>query len=138
MWFSRDQFALCNELRVWGLEPRFEPGDIVARGFADLGFEEFQVLPGPRLLSLTAGTASALPDEHRGHFFWIPSIDEAVELLEVRGAQIESCKRDDGRDWILEMRIADSSNVTLRSDTLHGVLLRGLFRVLSDREYQAT
>lgn len=138
MWFSREQFALCNELRVWGLEPRFEPGDIVARGFADLGFEEFQVLPGPRLLSLTAGTASALPEEHRGHFFWIPSVDEVTELLEVRGARIEHCKRDDGRDWVIEMRVEDSSRVALRSNTLHGALLLGLYRALSGREYQNT
>jgi hypothetical protein len=73
----------------------------VARGFADLGFEEFQVLPGPRLLSLTAGTASPLPEEHRGHFFWIPSVDEAIELLEKSGAQIGACRREDGRDWVL-------------------------------------
>ncbi len=135
MWFSREQFALCNELRVWGLEPRFEAGDIVARGFADLGFEEFQVLPGPRLLSLTAGTASALPEEHRQHFFWIPSVDEAIELLEVRGALIDACAREDGRDWVLTMREPDSSEVVLRSGSLHSVALLALFRVISGREY---
>ena len=135
MWFSREQFALCNELKVWGLEPRFEPGDVVARGFADLGFEEFQVLPGPRLLSLTAGTASALPEEHRGHFFWIPSVDEVVDLLEVRGAQIDLCRREDGRDWVLEMRVGDSDLIVLRSSTVHGVILLALYRVLSGREY---
>jgi hypothetical protein len=135
VWFSREQFTLCNELRIWGLEPRFEPGDVVARGFADLGFEEFQVLPGPRLLSLTAGTASALPEDHRGHFFWIPSVDEAIELIEVKGAQIELCKREDGRDWVLEMMVNDSCRVTLRSGTLHGVVLLALFRVVSGKEY---
>jgi len=135
VWFSREQFTLCNELKVWGLEPRFEPGDVVARGFADLGFEEFQVLPGPRLLSLTAGTASALPEEHRGHFFWIPSVDEAIELLEVRGAQLDVCRREDGRTWILEMRLDDAQQVRLQSSTLHGVILLALFRFFSGREY---
>ena len=93
MWFSREQFAICAEAKQWGLEPRFEPGDIVARGFADLGFEEFQVLPSSKLLSLTAGTVSALPTEHSNHFFWIPSVDEIVGLLERRGVPCILCRR---------------------------------------------
>ncbi len=135
MWFSREQFALCNELKVWGLEPRFEAGDVVARGFADLGFEEFQVLPGPRLLSLTAGTASTLPEEHRQHFFWIPSVDETVELLEVRGAHIRACMREEERDWVVTICTQDSSDVVLRDASLHSVVLLALYRVVSGREY---
>jgi hypothetical protein len=107
----------------------------VARGFADLGFEEFQVLPGPRLLSLTAGTASSLPEEHRQHFFWIPSVDEAIELLEARGACIDGCERESGRDWVLKMRTVDSSEAVLRNASLHTLVLLALFRVVSGREY---
>ena len=46
MWYTREHFEVAREAQLWGLSPRFEPGDIVARGFADLGYEEFQVLSG--------------------------------------------------------------------------------------------
>jgi len=99
MWFSRAIFDLSHELKAWGAEPRFEVGQVVARGFADLGFEEFQVLPGPKILSLTAGTMSELPEAHLHHFFWIPSVDECVKLSELNGLMDCRCVRDSGRDW---------------------------------------
>ncbi len=134
MWFTREQFALCDELRVWGLEPRFEPGDVVARGFADLGFEEFQVLPGPTLLSLTAGSMSSLLDDHRQHFFWIPSVDEVVELIESRGCELLTCTREDARSWIVNARLQDGAEVCSRGNTMHMALLKSLYRIVSGKE----
>ncbi len=125
MWFTRDQFELCSELRSWGLEPRFEAGDIVARGFADLGHEEFQVLPGPKLLSLTAGTTSSVPEGHASHFFWIPSVDECVDLLEKRGVVCLSCERRDGREWVLQAQCCGEIEAH-RAGSLHEALLRAL------------
>lgn len=125
MWFTREQFQLCGELRTWGLQPRFEPGDVVARGFADLGHEEFQVLPGAKLLSLTAGTVSAVPDGHAQHFFWIPSIDECVELLEKRGAACLSCQRQDRREWLVQAQCCGEIEAQ-RAASLHEALLRAL------------
>jgi hypothetical protein len=125
MWFTREQFQLCNELKQWGLSPRFEPGDVVARGFADLGFEEFQVLPGPKLLSLTAGTLSPLPAEHAAHFFWIPSVDESVALVEKAGGEIRSCARPESREWVLELRIRDAFE-EIRARNFHDVVLKAL------------
>jgi hypothetical protein len=122
MWFSRTQFEICSELKSWGLEPRFEPGDVVARGFADLGYEEFQVLPGTRLLSLTAGTTTALPTEHTHHFFWIPSIDESVSLLEQAQVTCLRCDRVDAREWKVEAHCEDRIEVQ-RARSLHEALL---------------
>lgn len=129
MWFSREQFSTCTELKQWGLEPRFEPGDIVARGFADLGYEEFQVLPSSKLLSLTAATVSALPQEHTNHFFWIPSIDEITELLEKRGVPCVSCRRVDRREWIVEAQCGDELEMQ-RATSLHQAMLLTLHSVL--------
>lgn len=129
MWFSREQFVICSEAKQWGLEPRFEPGDIVARGFADLGFEEFQVLPSSKLLSLTAGTVSVLPTEHSNHFFWIPSVDEIVELLERRGVPCVSCNRVDQREWVVEAQFGDELEAYQHS-SLHQALLLTLVGVL--------
>ena len=129
MWFSREQFAIALEAKQWGLEPRFEPGDIVARGFADLGYEEFQVLPSQKLLSLTAGTVSSLPADHSNHFFWIPSLDEITELLERRGVPCLSCKRVDQREWLVEAQFGDEIE-SHRHRSLHQAMLQTLCGVL--------
>jgi len=129
MWFSREQFALAAEAKQWGLAPRFEPGDIVARGFADLGYEEFQVLPSSKILSLTAGSVSALPSEHATHFFWIPSTDEITEILERRGVPCVRCSRVDRREWLVEAQYADELE-SHRHPSLHQALLATLCGVL--------
>lgn len=129
MWFSREQFALAAEAKQWGLVPRFEPGDIVARGFADLGYEEFQVLPSSRILSLTAGSVSALPSEHASHFFWIPSVEEITEILERRGVSCVSCARVEQREWVVEAQYADELEAH-RHSSLHQALLATLCGVL--------
>lgn len=129
MWFTRDQFAICQELKQWGLEPRFEPGDVVARGFADLGFEEFQVMPGTVLLSLTAGTTTTMPAEHQHHFFWIPSVDEAIDLLEKRGAVCGNCARANGRDWVFQVRV-EGIEESFQAATVHDVVLKTLLAIL--------
>lgn len=132
MWFTREHFSLCNTLQTYGLEPRFEVGDVVARGFADLGFEEFQVLPGPRLLSLTAGTVTHLLDEHRQHFFWIPAVDEAVALLETQRYTVASLRREDAREWRLFLRHEMGDEVEVGARTLHEVVLRALVQLYSN------
>lgn len=134
MWFTKEQFAICNELKQWGLQPRFEPGDIVARGFADLGHEEFQVLPGPKLLSLTAGTVSQVQDDSALHFFWIPSVDEITTLLEKAGAQCVSLSRQNQREWVAEAQHRDSIECQ-RARSLHEALLLVLRAVLK-RNFQ--
>lgn len=134
MWFTKDQFALCNQLRQLGLEPRFEVGDLVARGFADLGFEEFQVLPGPRILSLTAGTIKPLPEDHRQHFFWIPSVDELVELIEACGSVVVECMREDQRQWRLELQDSSGKKSIVCARALHEVCLLALVELLSPKK----
>ena len=92
-------FSLCGELKAWGVEPTFEVGQVVGRGFADVGSEEFLVLPGPKILSLTAGTVKELPDEHRDFFFWIPTEDECAKLLDLAGVPNITVTREAARRW---------------------------------------
>ncbi len=129
MWFNSAIFELSYALRECGLEPSFQPGDLVARRFADLGNEEFQVLPGERLLSLTAGTSAPLPAEHRHHFFWIPSADEVVELLERHGVEGLQLIRREGRDWQVQV-ISGGKERAVVARHLHEALLRVLLDVL--------
>ena len=43
---TRSFLTLCIQASQLGLAPRFEVGEIVGRGFADLGEELFQIMPG--------------------------------------------------------------------------------------------
>lgn len=132
MWFTREQFEICNEIKRWGLQPRCETGDVVVRGFADLGYEEFQVLPGPKLLSLTAGTTSALPAEYALHLFWIPSVDESIALMEQLGAACITCERKDGREWLVQAQY-NGEIETQRARMLHEALLKVLLSIYKRR-----
>jgi hypothetical protein len=136
MWFTKRIFAICSELKQWGLKPRFDAGDIVARGFADLGHEEFQVLPGSKLLSLTAGTVSGLQDDTAMHFFWIPSVDESTELLERAGVKCLSMTREDMREWCVEAQYGDTSEAH-RASSLHEAMLHALCAVYKHKYQEA-
>jgi hypothetical protein len=125
MWFTREHFEVAREAQVWGLTARFEPGDVVARGFADLGYEEFQVLPGPKLLSLTAASVTNLPADDTRHFFWIPSVDECFGLIEKLEADQLLCARVDGREWEVSCQVRDGEVCESARD-MHLAALRAL------------
>lgn len=132
MWFSPEQFLVIQQLKDVGLSARFEPGDVVLRGFADLGYEEFQVLPNQRLLSLTAGTISTIDPQHHEHFLWVPSVDEVVEIIEKKGIAINALHRIDGRQWAFELSRQSGSQIQVNHTQLHTTLLLGLMEVLKN------
>ncbi len=125
MWYTREHFEIAREAQVWGVLPRFEPGDVVARGFADLGYEEFQVLPGQKLLSLTAGSITSMAGDDTKHFFWIPSIDESFQLLEKQGAEQLVCGRIEGREWRVSCRVRGEDVGAVARD-MHTAVLKAL------------
>lgn len=132
MWFSPEQFSVIQQLKDIGLSPRFEPGDVVIRGFADLGYEEFQVLPSQRILSLTAGTISAIDPQHHDHFLWVPSVDEVVDLIEKKGIALSALCRIDGRRWQLELKLQGGNQMVVMHAQLHTALLLGLIEVIKN------
>lgn len=78
---------------------------MVARGFADVGSEEFLVLPGEKLLSLTAGTIKPLPEDHREFFYWIPSEDECAKQIDLLGIAKISVSRELARKWVVTCEV---------------------------------
>lgn len=102
--------ALCQQLSDKGIRPAFSAGEVVGRGFADLGFEEFIVLPGPKLLSLMAGTVSDLPESDYERFFLVPDADVLVQVILRSGGEILNLNFVDQREW----QIAVSFNGTLK------------------------
>lgn len=89
----------CFALKGTGFSRPFEVGERVARGFADLGYEEFIVLPSDRLLSLFTGKITSLKQDDLTHLFHIPDVDQLLLWLNQQGVDVESISSTDQRSW---------------------------------------
>ena len=118
MWHEPDFLKACETLKQKGRATRFSPGARVARGFADVGFEEFVVLPSGKLMSLFTGTQTELANEHRNFFFEVPGVEELIHELEKAGERIETIEYVNQRHW----RVKTTSTLSERRD-LHEALI---------------
>ena len=98
---SREFLAACEKAKNSGLAARFLVGDRVARGFADLGYEEFCMLPGNKMVSLYNGKVSDLSEDHRRFFFLVPTVEQLVQELALRGEKIEGLEFKEQRNWTM-------------------------------------
>ncbi|WKZ57394.1 MAG: hypothetical protein QY326_01630 [Bdellovibrionota bacterium] len=96
---SVEYYELCRQLGEAGLAVPWQEGQRVGRGYADLGIEEFLVLPGRRLVSLISGSGSEVPEGHERFFFWIPSVDECIDEIDRRGWDLLSATFHERRTW---------------------------------------
>jgi hypothetical protein len=97
--FSNKFLAKCDALRQAGFETELEPGVIVGRGFADLGYELFSVLPGDKLLSLFTGKTSVIDSNERERLFLVPDADDLIKFLQKKLGYALNCQTQDGRSW---------------------------------------
>ena len=105
---------------------RFTPalGMTIARGFADLGFEEFSVLNTGRIVSLLTGDRSELPSDYREHFFLVPTCDQLVALITDSGSDIVECRYVEQRAWQIIMRAEKGvSEIVAGGNDLQSALL---------------
>lgn len=79
--FSNTFLRACEELMRAGYALKLEEGACIGRGFADIGYEAFIVLPGPKLLSLFTGQQIPFQERERHFFFCIPSEEELLGFL---------------------------------------------------------
>lgn len=101
MWHDPIYLQNCYLLRQNGFLSQWEIGSTVARGFADLGFEEFIVLPQGKLLSLYTGQSTALKEGEESHLFFVPSTEELIDELARNGVTISSMHLIEG-SWRVE------------------------------------
>lgn len=88
-------FKLAEALDRVGVKIRLSAGARVGRGFADIGYEEFSVLPGGevevdelgqrrqialRVVSLLTGEVRTLNEHEIQKLFVIPSVDQILEM----------------------------------------------------------
>jgi len=103
---SKSFLDKAQELKARGVEFSFEMGTRVARGYADLGTEEFQLIGPFKTVSLFTGKQSEIPEEHLKFFFRVPELEELTDELTRRGAVVLGLAFRDQRRWILTLRLA--------------------------------
>lgn len=115
---------LCQRLADLGVRPEFEVGERLARGFADLGFEEFCILPGGSLMSLFTGHKSELAESERQFFVKVPDVEELVDMLcKYSDSPISSQFAKSGEWQIIDEDLAE---VDLSGDSHKEALIKAL------------
>lgn len=94
LYLRNEQLARCEVLKQRGFPQKIEAGTHVSRGFADLGYEQFIVLPAGTLLSLFTGDRSTLLDEHRQFFFCVPTVDTFCSFLQNSECEVTCMLKD--------------------------------------------
>ncbi len=92
----------CEQLKTTGYFDQWDPPVRIARGYADLGYEEFLLLPGGRLVSLVGGAGSEFPEGHKHLFFQVPGVQEMVERIDRLGFDIADVRYQHQRRWCVE------------------------------------
>jgi hypothetical protein len=105
MWNDRKYLELLGMLADRGYLREFECGDVVGRGFADVGYEEFVVLPNARLCSLYTGQVVDLPasDGQQGsafrYHFLVPTLHQLGDIICRAGFENIKIETELGAFW---------------------------------------
>lgn len=99
MWSTRAFLRGCERLKELGVSDDFEPGQRISRRFADLGYEEFLLVPGDKLISLFTGQTSELPGDHRRFFFLVPTVEEMIQMILRSDFDLRGIDLIDQREW---------------------------------------
>lgn len=95
LYLRNEQLARCEVLKHSGFPQSIEAGTHLSRGFADLGYEQFIVLPAGSLVSLFTGDRSTLSDEHKQFFFCVPTVDALCAFLHNNECEVACVFEDD-------------------------------------------
>lgn len=117
MWSSAAYLQRCEKLKAAGIHPTAEPGERVARGFADLGYEEFVVLPSGKLLSLFTGEMTKIGAELDEHFFLVPSFERLCQIARELGYDLEPMQYEEQRTFELSA-VRDHQRITAKGSVL--------------------
>jgi len=139
MWRNKQFLIRCQALKEAGFEPEFEPGAHLCRGFADLGFEEYCLLSGDRLLSIFTGTITELHEAEKSHLFEIPSISRAANWLHKTGWDVSSIITQDQRSWCLSMKHhSTQEEIVVEERSIDGVFLEAILLALKNVDNEAS
>lgn len=122
--FSNSYLERCEAARRDGFPLLHDVGDVIGRGFADIGYELFVVLPGERILSLLTGEKSHLQPADEQHYFSVPTADTVVEILESTGNVFVEGTRPESREWIVKIQLKNGEEKACSDSSLVLALLK--------------
>jgi len=127
MILSNKILASFDRLKEIGLPQSLDSGRMVGRGFSDLGYEQFLILSGERIISCFTGKTTDFKPEEREHFFQILNADElTLEIIKL-GWDIAGVNHVDGRRWELKLvKAGEDSKVVFSENSLLEVLLQAV------------
>ncbi len=125
---------LCQELKRQGLRCEFVRGSQIARGFADLGHEQFTVIGPQQILSNFTGAKSSLAEPEREFFFWVPDADDLVECIQRADFNVLELQYQEQRSWVARVEnIANKEVLEFAAPTLLLCLGKSLCHCLGIR-----
>lgn len=129
----------CSALKRGGVSLEIEPGRIVARGFADFGYEEFFVLESGELCSLFTGERSTLKPDSTESTFVVPDKEQLLEIIAGNKASVQRLEFVEERKWKLCLECDDGRLCELEGPAMEEVLVEGLMFIhgISDPEIKA-
>jgi hypothetical protein len=129
-WSQRSILEKSEKLHALGLRCELKPGVKLARKFADLGYEEFLVMPDFRLLSLCTGDCREIVPGEEAHFFVVPSVDFMIERIDVLGYDILRVDYIDRRIWRLEMKSPEGKEIVFEAGRFEDVFMDALYALI--------
>ena len=129
MWLANKTLGTLEKLHRAGFACLFEPGEQIARGFADLGYEQFLMLSENKIISLQSGKPSELPEDHRHHFFSVPSAEKLAAELDCRDVQIVKIFPVGHVRWGVQVKAKDQ--YSLEAATIVELLAEVMIKELS-------
>jgi predicted nuclease of predicted toxin-antitoxin system len=129
---KRELLSLCEAISNRGGLKNFNPGDTVARGFSDFGYEEFIFLENNNVISTISWTKSLLHQSSFEHLFLVPNSNQTFIELERYNVVVQSIVKGKNNDWIISAQNNASDEMLLsRDEDFQYALLKMLAKVLT-------
>ncbi len=116
---------LAHELLKEKFDWKIVPGLRIARGFADVGFEEYSVLTESSMVSLSTGQKGEIPESFREHFFPVFTPDQISRVLYRMEIDLSRIEYIDQRTWQGEFVKGNFKN-TIEAESLDELFLKAL------------
>lgn len=122
--------ARCEALKSLDQQSKFEVGDIVARGFADIGAEPYAVIGQQRVVSLLDGrTVEGEAFADGKHFFRVFNTRQLIAMCRQHEVEIQQLHFEDDREWQLDA-LHFGDGFSGRDKVLESLLARCLIALL--------
>jgi hypothetical protein len=109
----------------------FEQGDVIARGFSDLGFEEFLLTSDSRMISLFTGETTEITTANISFFFKIPDFPQLLNLLASFEVYVDGFNRVGVNFWEPELANEGLQMEVISADSPWSSMIELLFKVVS-------